>query len=52
MAPIVAVLIAALVLMVMHHRQERANERNEAEALHRTAALARSYARDVITVSP
>jgi phosphate/sulfate permease len=51
LAPIVAVLIAALVLMVMHHRQERANERNEAEALNRTAALARSYARDVMAVS-
>ncbi|MFE0316721.1 hypothetical protein [Streptomyces albogriseolus] len=47
MVPIVAVLIAASVLMVMFHRQERANERNEAEALDRTAALARSYARDV-----
>ncbi|GAA2768824.1 hypothetical protein GCM10010103_78680 [Streptomyces paradoxus] len=46
-APIIAVLIAALVLMVMHHRQQRANERNEAEALNRTAAAARSYARDV-----
>jgi hypothetical protein len=48
LAPIVAVLIAALVLMVMFHRQERANERNESEALNRTAALARSYARDVL----
>ncbi|WP_454345658.1 hypothetical protein [Streptomyces albogriseolus] len=47
MVPIVAVLIAASVLMVMHYRQERANERNKAEALDRTAALARSYARDV-----
>jgi hypothetical protein len=46
------VLIAALMLMVMHHRQERANERNESEALNRTAALARSYVRDVMTVSP
>ncbi|GAA4341254.1 hypothetical protein GCM10023086_77450 [Streptomyces venetus] len=48
LAPIVAVLIAALVLIVMHHRQQRANERNESEALNRTAALARSYARDVL----
>ncbi|MFH9333508.1 hypothetical protein ACH4KU_31645 [Streptomyces althioticus] len=47
MVPIVAVLIAASVLMVMFHRQERANERNEAEALDRAAALARSYAREV-----
>lgn len=47
MVPVVAVLIAASVLMVMHYRQERANERNMAEALDRTAALARSYARDV-----
>ncbi|MFI8194706.1 hypothetical protein ACIF8T_39420 [Streptomyces sp. NPDC085946] len=45
-------LIAALVLMVMLHRQERANGRNEAGALNRTAALARSYARDVMAVSP
>ncbi|MFC9686463.1 hypothetical protein, partial [Streptomyces sp. NPDC056948] len=52
LVPIVAVLIAALVLMVMHHRQQRANERNESEALNRTAALARSYARDVMAVSP
>jgi hypothetical protein len=52
LAPIVAVLIAALALMVMLHRQERANERNEAEALNRTAVLARSYARDVMAVSP
>ncbi|MEU3855605.1 hypothetical protein [Streptomyces sp. NPDC029554] len=29
-------------------RQERANERNKAEALDRTAALARSYERDVV----
>ncbi|WP_431992434.1 hypothetical protein [Streptomyces albogriseolus] len=47
MVPLVAVLIAASVLMVMHYRQERASERNKAEALDRTAALARSYARDV-----
>ncbi|MER7743308.1 hypothetical protein ABTX34_34220 [Streptomyces sp. NPDC096538] len=47
MVPVFAVLIAASVLMVMHYRQERANERNLAEALDRTAALARSYARDV-----
>ncbi|MFE3925932.1 hypothetical protein ACFX44_01965 [Streptomyces sp. YIM B13508] len=47
MVPLVAVLIAASVLMVMHYRQERANERNKAEALDRTAALARSYARNV-----
>ncbi|CAL9644643.1 hypothetical protein [Streptomyces albogriseolus] len=47
MVPLVAVLIAASVLMVMGYRQERANERNMAEALDRTAALARSYARDV-----
>ncbi|MFC9891907.1 hypothetical protein [Streptomyces pilosus] len=47
MVPIVAVLIAASVLTVMHHRQESANERNKAEALDRTAALAHSYARDV-----
>ncbi|MEU2269574.1 hypothetical protein ABZ568_24870 [Streptomyces olindensis] len=47
MVPILTVLIAAAVLMVMHYRQERANERNKAEALDRTAALARSYARDV-----
>jgi hypothetical protein len=46
-APIVAVLIAALVLMVMHHRQEHANEQNEPETLNRTASAARSYARDV-----
>ncbi|MCP9994276.1 hypothetical protein LUX09_33565 [Streptomyces albogriseolus] len=51
MVPIVAVLIAASVLMVMFHRQERANERNKAEALDRTAALARSYAREV-TAAP
>ncbi|MEU1923825.1 hypothetical protein ACFW21_19760 [Streptomyces albogriseolus] len=51
MVPIVAVLIAASVLMVMHYRQERANERNKAEALDRTAALARSYAREV-TAAP
>jgi hypothetical protein len=50
-APIVAVLIAALVLMVMLDRQERANERNESEALNKTAALARSYARDVMALS-
>jgi hypothetical protein len=50
--PIVAVLIAALVLMVMLHRQERANERNESEALNRTVVLARSYARGVMAVSP
>ncbi|MGA5164395.1 hypothetical protein [Streptomyces pseudogriseolus] len=48
MVPIVAVLIAASVLMVMHHRQERANERNKAEALERTADLAHSYARDMV----
>ncbi|MFF9333799.1 hypothetical protein [Streptomyces albogriseolus] len=47
MVPLVAVLIAASVLMVMHYRQERDNERIKAEALDRTAALARSYARDV-----
>lgn len=52
LAPIVAVLIAALVLIAMHYRQQRANEQNEAEALNRTAALARSYARDVMAVSP
>ncbi|MEU3760987.1 MULTISPECIES: hypothetical protein [Streptomyces] len=51
MVPIVAVLIAASVLMVMFHRQEHANERNETEALDRTAALARSYAREV-TAAP
>ncbi|MGV9224851.1 hypothetical protein ACWDPF_19525 [Streptomyces albogriseolus] len=51
MVPIVAVLIAASVLMVMHYRQERASERNKAEALDRTAALARSYAREV-TAAP
>ncbi len=51
MVPVVAVLIAASVLMVMGYRQERANERNMAEALDRTAALARSYARDV-TAAP
>ncbi|MFE8970577.1 hypothetical protein ACFYMR_30675 [Streptomyces albogriseolus] len=51
MVPIVAVLIAASVLMVMFHRQDRANERNKAEALDRTAALARSYAREV-TAAP
>ncbi|MFC9829994.1 hypothetical protein ACFVI5_21755 [Streptomyces albogriseolus] len=51
MVPLVAVLIAASVLMVMFHRQERANERNRAEALDRTAALARSYAREV-TAAP
>ncbi|WP_143655973.1 hypothetical protein [Streptomyces sp. XY006] len=49
MVPILAVLIAAAVLMTMHYRQERANERNKAEALDRTAALARSYERDVVT---
>ena len=48
--PIIAVLVTALVLMVMHYRQERASDRNEAEALHRMAALARSYARDVLAV--
>ncbi len=48
MVPIVAVLIAASVLMVMHYRQERANERNKAEALERTADLAHSYARDMV----
>ncbi|MER8226394.1 hypothetical protein ABTZ58_39090 [Streptomyces sp. NPDC094143] len=47
MVPILMVLIAAAVLMVMCYRQERVNERNEAEALERTAALARSYAQDV-----
>ncbi|MCT9138457.1 hypothetical protein [Streptomyces violarus] len=47
MVPIVTVLIVASVLMVMLYRQERANDQNEAEALDRTAALARSYARDV-----
>jgi type II secretory pathway pseudopilin PulG len=47
MVPILTILIAAAVLMVMHYRQERANERNETEALQRTAALARSYAQDV-----
>ncbi len=51
MVPLVAVLIAASVLMVMLYRQERANERNRAGALDRTAALARSYARDV-TAAP
>ncbi|NUV54490.1 hypothetical protein G6W51_16555 [Streptomyces coelicolor] len=51
MVPLVAVLIAASVLMVMHYRQERANERNRAGALDRTAALDRSYARDV-TAAP
>ncbi|MFE1444425.1 hypothetical protein [Streptomyces sp. NPDC058739] len=50
LAPIVAVLVAALVLMVTLYRQERANDRNEAEALTRTATLARIYARDVLTV--
>ncbi|GAP47647.1 hypothetical protein [Streptomyces azureus] len=50
MVPIVAVLIVASVLMVMLYRQERANDRNEARALDRTAALARSYARDVAAV--
>ncbi|MER7484071.1 hypothetical protein ABTX60_41670 [Streptomyces sp. NPDC126510] len=50
-APIIAVLIAALVLMVMLDRQERANERNESEALNKTAALAGSYARDVMALS-
>ncbi|MFI0507488.1 hypothetical protein ACH3WN_32320 [Streptomyces albogriseolus] len=49
MVPILAVLIATSVLMVMGYRQERANERNKAEALDRTAALARSYARDMVT---
>ncbi|GGQ49597.1 hypothetical protein ACFFKE_08710 [Streptomyces mutabilis] len=52
LAPIVAVLIASVVLMGMHHRQQRANERNEADALNRTAALAESYARDALEVSP
>ncbi|MDG9721088.1 hypothetical protein [Streptomyces sp. DH24] len=47
MVPIVTVLTAAAVLMIMHYRQERTNERNKAEALDQTAALARSYARDV-----
>ncbi|MZF86463.1 hypothetical protein [Streptomyces sp. SID5643] len=47
MVPILTVLIAAAVLMVMHYRQERANERNKEEALGRTATLARSYAQDV-----
>ncbi|MFE9687718.1 hypothetical protein [Streptomyces sp. NPDC006285] len=50
LAPVAAVLIIALVLMVTHYRQERANDRNEAEALQKTAALARSYARDVLAV--
>ncbi|MEU4012852.1 hypothetical protein AB0H30_30920 [Streptomyces pseudogriseolus] len=48
MVPIVAVLTAASVLMVMHYRQERANERNKAEALERTADLAHSFARDMV----
>lgn len=48
MVPIVAVLITVSVLMVMHCRQERANERNKAEALERTADLAHSYARDMV----
>ncbi|WP_158239611.1 hypothetical protein [Streptomyces carminius] len=41
-------MIATLALMFMGHRQERANERNEAEAINRTAVLARSYVRDVL----
>ncbi|MFI8191973.1 hypothetical protein ACIF8T_24815 [Streptomyces sp. NPDC085946] len=52
MAPIVAVLIAALILMIAAHRQERTNERNEAEAAKRTEVLVRSYARAVMTASP
>ncbi|MFJ4980324.1 hypothetical protein ACIP6X_34230 [Streptomyces coeruleorubidus] len=47
MVPTVTVLIVASVLMVMHYRQERSNDQNAAKALYRTAALARSYARDV-----
>lgn len=47
MVPILTALIAAAVLLTMHYRQERANERNKAEALDRTAALTRSYTRDV-----
>ncbi|MPY58992.1 hypothetical protein [Streptomyces spongiae] len=48
MAPIVAVLLAAAVLMYMGHRQEQANERNEREAVRRAATLARSYAGDML----
>lgn len=48
MAPILAVLIAAAVLMIMHSRQESANDRNEKEALRKTATQARSYADDVL----
>ncbi|WP_055526309.1 hypothetical protein [Streptomyces graminilatus] len=48
MAPILAVLLVALVLMVMHYRQESANDRNEKEALARTVTQARSYTHDVV----
>ncbi|MEU2429968.1 hypothetical protein ABZ611_10690 [Streptomyces sp. NPDC007861] len=48
MTPIVAVLLAISVLVIMHYRQEHANDRNEKEALRRTVTLALSYERDVL----
>lgn len=51
MAPVVAVLLAAAVLMFLGHRQDQTNERNEQEALRRTATLARSYAGDIVNES-
>ncbi|MEU3792793.1 hypothetical protein AB0F07_23820 [Streptomyces fructofermentans] len=48
MAPILVALLVASVLMVMSHRQESANVRNEEEALARTVTQARSYGRDVL----
>ncbi|MDW4911018.1 hypothetical protein RB628_38310 [Streptomyces sp. ADMS] len=48
MAPILAVLLVASVLMVMDYRQESANDRNEKEALRKTVTQARSYANDVL----
>ncbi|MGZ3103519.1 hypothetical protein [Streptomyces sp. H72] len=51
LAPIVIALIASLVLLVMHHRQESSNSRNEAEAVRTTASLARAYAQAVLAVS-
>ncbi|MEU0853135.1 hypothetical protein ABZ387_35150 [Streptomyces flaveolus] len=48
MVPIGAVLIVSLVLGIMYHRQENANDRHKAEAVRKTAAAARSYAQDVV----
>ncbi|MBE8477471.1 hypothetical protein [Streptomyces justiciae] len=48
MAPLLAVVLAAAVLMVMYNRQESANDRNEKEALQKTATQARLYAHEVL----